>query len=77
MVDIVSKSIVYMHLFFVALMALAGFPQIVIYSSLIWGACGHMAIPLCEEQFDLKLPSIWEYKHLAGFGVVYTLFAYV
>ena len=73
MVDIVSKGIVYMHLFFVALMAFAGLPQIVIYSSLLWGFCGHMAIPLCEEQFDLILPTIWKYRHLLGFGIVYTI----
>ena len=73
MVDIVSKGIVYMHLFFVALMAFAGLPKIVIYTSLLWGACGHMAIPLCEEQYYLELPSIWKYRHLFGLGVVYTL----
>lgn len=73
MVDIVSKGIVYVHLFLVAIMALAGFPQILIYTSLLWGACGHMAIPLCEEQFELVLLNVWKYRHLAGFGVVYIL----
>ena len=68
-VDIVSKGIVYMHLFIVALMAIAGVPQIMLYTSLLWGACGHMAIPLCEEQFDLVLSSIWKYKHIIGFGL--------
>lgn len=73
MVDIVSKGIVYVHLFLVAIMALAGFPHILIYTSLLWGACGHMAIPFCEEQFDLRLPSIWKYRHLTGIGVVLLL----
>ena len=71
-IDIVSKGIVYMHLFIVALMAIAGVPQIMLYTSLFWGACGHMAIPLCEEQFDLELPSIWKYRHLLGLGLFYT-----
>lgn len=71
--DIVSKGIVYMHLFIVALMAFAELPQIMIYTSLLWGASGHMSIPLCEEQFDLELPSIWKYRHLAGLGIIYTL----
>jgi len=67
-VDIVSKGIVYMHMFFVALMAFAGLPQIVICTSLLWGVCGHMAIPLCEEQYYLQLPSIWKYKNFVGLG---------
>ena len=36
--DVVSNGIVYMHLFLVALMTIAGFPPIVIYISLLWGA---------------------------------------
>ena len=72
-VDIVSKGIVYMHLFIVALMAMAGVPQIMLHTSLLWGACGHLAIPLCEEQFDLELPSIWKYRHLLGLGVCYMI----
>ena len=73
MVDIVSKGIVYMNFFIVVLMTVVGLPQIVIYTSLFWGACGHMAIPICEEQFDLELPSIWKYRHLIGLGIVYTI----
>ena len=76
MVDIVSKGIVYIHLFIVALMALVGLPQIVIYTSLLWGFCGHMAIPLCEELYYLELPSIWKYRHLIGLGIVYTIILY-
>ena len=72
-VDIVSKGIVYMHLFLVALMAFAGFPQIMINTSLLWGACGHLSIPLCEEHFDLELLSIWKYGNLIGLGMTYTL----
>ena len=69
-VDIISKGIVYMHLFIVALMAFAGFPQIMINTSLLWGFCGHMSIPLCEEKFDLELPSIWKYRNLVILGIV-------
>ena len=73
MVDIVTKGIVYMHLFIVALMAMAGSPQILLYTSLLWGACGHMAIPLFEEFHNLELPSIWKYRILTGLGMLYTL----
>lgn len=31
------------------LMVIAGFPQIIIYTSLLWGICGHLSIPLCER----------------------------
>lgn len=72
-VDIISKGIVYMHLFIVTMLALAGFPQIIIYTSLLWGACGHLAIPLCEEFLNLELPSIWKYRILIGLGMLYTL----
>ena len=72
-VDIVSKGIVYIHLFIVALMAFAGFPQILIYTSLLWGVCGHMSIPLCEEQYDWELSSIWKYKHLVGISIILSI----
>ena len=72
-VDIVSKGIVYMHLFLVALMAFAGFPQIMIYTSLLWGACGYMSIPLTEEDFYLEIPALWKYRHLLGLGVCYMI----
>ena len=62
-----------MHLFIVALMAIAGVPQIMLYTSLLWGACGYMSIPLCEELFDLELPNIWKYRHLFGLSIVYTI----
>ena len=70
-VDIVSKGIVYIHLLMVALMRMAGFPQIVIYTSLLWGFCGYMSILLTEDPFNLELPSIWKYRHLVSFGVVF------
>ena len=73
MVDIVSKGIVYMHMFFVALMAFTGTPRILLYTSLFWGFCAHMAIPLCEELSDMELPRIWKYRHLIGLGIVYTI----
>ena len=76
MVDIVSKGIVYMHLFLVALMAMVGTPQILLYTSLLWGVCSYMSIPLCEEWYFIELPSIWKYRHLLGLGVVYTLLIY-
>lgn len=72
-VDVVTKGNVYMHFFIVALMAMAGVPQILLYTSLLWGACGYMSIPLCEEQFDLVLPTIWEYRNLTGLGVSFIL----
>ena len=62
-----------MHLFFVTLMAFAETPSVLFYPSLLWGVCSFLAIPLCEEQFDLILPSIWKYRHLVGLGIVYTI----
>ena len=73
-VDIVSKSIVYIHLFIVTLMAIVGFPQIIIYISLLWVTCGHMSIPLCEQQLDIQLPNIWNCRNLAGLNVLCPLF---
>ena len=73
MVDIVSKGIVYMHLFIVALMAFVGVPQILLFTSLFWGGCSYMSIPLCEEWYFLELPSIWKYRHLFGLGIVFTI----
>lgn len=73
-VDIVSKGIVYMHLFVVALMSFAELPQIMIYTSLLWGACSHLAIPLCEEQIQLELPNTWKYRHLVGLGFIVLFF---
>lgn len=62
-----------MHLFIVALMAMAGTPRILLYTSLLWGVCSFLAIPLCEKQFDLELPSIWKCRHLFGLGVCYMI----
>ena len=75
MLDIVTKGIPFLHMAIVAVMVFAGVPRIFSYTALIWGACAIMSIPLCEEQFDLKLPGIWKYRHLVSFGVVYILFA--
>lgn len=44
--DVVSNGIVYMHLFLVALMTIAGFPPIVIYISLLCGLRPHGALSL-------------------------------
>ena len=77
MVDIVSKGIVYIHLFLVALMAFAGTPRILLYTSLFWGACCYMSIPLCEEQYYIELLSLWKYRHLIGLGMVYFLNLYL
>ena len=62
-----------MHLFFVALMAFAGLPKIVIYTSLLWGFCCYMSIPLTEEEVYLEFPSLWPYRHLLGLGVCYMI----
>ena len=72
-VDIISKGIVCIHMFLVMMMVFAGFPRILIYTSLWWGVSGCLSIPLCEEQFNLVLPNIWKYRHLLGLGLVYTL----
>ena len=71
MVDIVSKGIVYIHLFLVAMMAIAGLPQILIYTSMLCGVSGYLSIPLCEEQIQLEPPIGWKYRHLLGLGTVY------
>lgn len=72
--DVVSNGIVYMHLFLVALMTIAGFPPIVIYISLLWGAAATWR-SLFEGQFVLELPNQWNYRNMIGLGIKIVIFS--
>lgn len=76
--DIVTKGIPFFHMAVVSAMVFAGVPRIFSHTAFVWGVCAIISIPLTEEvQFELKLPSFWKYRHLACFGIIYTLFAYI
>ena len=32
-----------------------------------------MSIPLTEEEFYLKFPSLWRYRHLFGLGICFMI----
>jgi len=71
--DIVTKGIPFLHMAIVAAMVLAGVPRIISYTAMLWGACAIMSIPLTEEEFYLKLPALWRFRHLFGLGVCYMI----
>ena len=71
--DVISKGIPYLHMAVVTAMVFAGVPRIFSYSALIWGCCAIMSIPLTEEEFSLKLPALWPYKHLFALGACYMI----
>ena len=66
--DIVTKGIPFLHMAIVTVMVFAGVPRIFSYTALIWGACAIMSIPLTEEEFCLKIPILWRYRHLFALG---------
>ena len=71
--DIVTKGIPYLHMAIVVVMVLVGVPKIFSYTALIWGCCAWVSIPLTEEVFYLKFPSLWFYRHLFALGVCYMI----
>lgn len=71
--DIVTKGIPFLHMATVTAMVLAGVPRIISYTAMLWGACTIMSIPLTEEEFYLKIPALWRYKHLFGLGVCFMI----
>ena len=71
--DIITKGIPFLHMAIVAAMVLAGVPRIISYTAMLWGACAIMSIPLTEEEFYLKLPALWRFRHLFGLGVCYMI----
>ena len=71
--DIVTKGIPFLHMAIVAVMVFAGVPRIFTYTALIWGCCAWVSIPLTEEVFYLKFPSLWPYRHLFALGVCYMI----
>ena len=78
LLDSVTKVIPFFHMAVVSAMVFVGVPRIMSYTAFVWGVCAIMSIPLTEGvQFELKLPSVWKYSHLACLGVIYTLLAYI
>ena len=73
MLDVVTKGIPFFHMAVVSAMVFAGVPRIMSYTAFIWGACAIMSIPLTEEDFSLKLPALWPYRHLFALGVCYMI----
>ena len=71
--DIVTKGIPFLHMAIVTVMVFTGVPRIMSYTAFIWGACAIMSIPLTEEEFSLKLPALWPYRHLFALGVCYMI----
>lgn len=71
--DIVTKGIPIFHMAVVSAMVFVGAPRIMSYTAFVWGACAIMSIPLTEEEFSLKLPALWPYKHLFALGVFYMI----
>ena len=68
--DIVTKGIPYLHMAIVAAMVFAGVPRIFSYTTLVWGACAIMSIPLTEEEFYLEFPSLWAIQTSVCCGIL-------
>ena len=71
--DIVTKGIPFLHMAIVTVMVFTGVPRIMSHTAFVWGACAIMSIPLTEEEFSLKLPALWPYKHLFALGACYMI----